>query len=214
MKNIELIIFDLDGTLVDSKKDIANAVNFTLKKLGLPEKSIEKISSYIGGGVEELIRKSLGNERTGILKKALSTFIAYYREHSTDQSRLYPNVSEVLEYFSNKRKALVTNRKVDLAADTLKTLGIRGYFENIIGGDDIGCMKPSSCPLDRTISKLNMDKNKTIIVGDMGIDVVAGKSAGIATCAVTYGIGKKEDIIKAGPDYIIDDIIKLKDIIN
>jgi len=214
MKYINLIIFDLDGTLVDSRDDIANAVNFTLKKIGLKEKSISEISSYIGTGIEDLIGKSLGNKQEVLLTNALSVFEKYYRKHSTDNSVLYPNVKEILEYFKNKRKVIVTNRNYGFALIALNKLGIYDYFEHVVGGDDIGCMKPSSCPLDRSMYRLNANKEEAIIVGDMDIDIVAGKRAGITTCGVTYGIGKKEDIIKAKPDFIIDDIIDLKNIIH
>jgi len=214
MKYIDLIIFDLDGTLVDSRDDIANAVNFTLKKIGLKEKSISEISSYIGTGIEDLIGKSLGNKQEVLLTRALSVFEKYYRKHSTDNSVLYPNVKEILEYFKNKRKMIVTNRNYEFALIVLNKLGIYDYFENVVGGDDIGCMKPSSCPLDISMNRLNTNKEEAIIVGDMDIDIVAGKKAGIITCGVTYGIGKKEDIIKAKPDFIIDDIINLKNIIH
>ena len=213
MKYIDLIIFDLDGTLVDSREDMANAVNFTLKQIGLREKNISEISSYIGKGIEDLIRGSLGNKQEALLKRALSIFVEYYRKHSTDTTVLYPNVKEILEYFKNKRKTIVTNRNYEFALTTLNKLGIRDYFEDIVGGDDIGCMKPSSCPLDRSMGRLNADKEKAIIVGDMDIDIVAGKKAGIITCGVTYGMGKKEDIIKAKPDFIIDNIVDLKSII-
>jgi phosphoglycolate phosphatase len=214
MKYIDLIIFDLDGTLVDSREDMANAVNFALKKIGLKEKSISEISSYIGKGIADLISGSLGNKQEALLKRALSVFEKYYRKHSTDNTVLYPNVKEILEYFNNKRKAIVTNRNYEFALIALNKLGIQDYFEDVIGGDDIGCMKPSSCPLDRSMNRLNANREKAIIVGDMDIDIVAGKTAGIITCGVTYGIGEKEDIIKAKPDFIIDDIIDLKSIIH
>ena len=214
MKYIDFIIFDLDGTLVDSRDDIANAVNFTLKKIGLKEKSISEITSYIGTGIEDLIGKSLGNKQEVLLTRALSVFEKYYRKHSTDNSVLYPNVKEILEYFKNKRKVIVTNRNYEFALIALNKLGIQDYFEHVIGGDDIGCMKPSSCPLDISMNRLNTNKEEAIIVGDMDIDIVAGKTAGIITCGVTYGIGEKEDIIKAKPDFIIDDIIDLKNIIH
>lgn len=213
MKYVDLIIFDLDGTLVDSRQDIANAVNFTLSYLGLKRKSKEEISSYIGGGVEDLIRKSLGHKGGLLLKKAQSNFERYYRRHSTDNSVLYPNVKEALEYFKAKRKVVVTNRKYEFSILALKALSICNFFEGVIGGDDLGCQKPSSCPLDKIIRDLDINREKTIIVGDMDIDISAGKKAGIATCGVTYGIGKKEDVIKARPDFIIDDVIRLKDII-
>ncbi len=213
MHCIDLIIFDLDGTLVDSKEAIAKGINFVLRELGLQEKDISAISSYIGTGVDDLISKSLGRAKENYFEKTKSLF-ENYRQHSPDNSRLYPGVKETLEYFKNKRKSIVTNRKYEFALPTLKNLGIYDYFEDILGADDIACKKPSSCPLDRAITKFNIHKEKTIIVGDMDIDILAGKSAGILTCAVTYGIGRREDILKANPDYIIDDLRKLKEIIN
>lgn len=214
MKYIDLIIFDLDGTLVDSRRDIATAVNFTLKNFGLKEKSRKEITSYIGRGVRDLVRKSLGAKKETLLEKALFVFEDYYRKHFADKSVLYPNVKEALEHFKNKKKVVITNRNHEFALLTLKALGIYEYFEHIAGGDDINCAKPSPCPLDKIIAELSVDKEKTIIVGDMDIDVLAGKGARITTCAVSYGIGKKENIIKAKPDFIIDDISKLKDIIE
>jgi phosphoglycolate phosphatase len=215
MLPVDLIIFDLDGTLIDSRQDIANAVNFSLNKVGRGEKTIAEISSYIGMGLDDLIRKSLGESKSHLFDKAKARFEEYYREHCTDNSVLYPQVRETLEYFRNKRKIIITNRNYEFARLALKATGISGYFEAIMGGDDIGCMKPSSCPLDKLMHKFNINnKQKAIIVGDMDIDVLTGRAAGIITCAVTYGIGRKEQIVKAKPDYIIDNLRQLKDIIN
>jgi len=213
MNSIKLIIFDLDGTLVDSTKDITNAVNFILRKIGLEEKSVQEITSYIGTGVKDLLRKSLGDKHSLFFKRAFSIFEDYFSKHSTDYSVLYPNVKEVLEHFKNKKKVIVSNRNRAFAVLSLRILGIYGYFEDVLGGDDVRCAKPDSYPLDKTIDKFKVDKSKAIIVGDMDLDVLAGKNAGILTCAVTYGLGKKEDLVKTKPDYIIDDIVKLKSII-
>ena len=214
MQYVKLIIFDLDGTLIDSRQDIANAVNFALRKVGLKEKGISEITSYIGTGVGDLILKSVGQEASPLFKQALFYFEGYYRQHFADNSILYPGAKEILSYFENKRKVVITNKNYEFAMLSLKQAGIYSYFEDILGGDDTSCMKPSSCPLDKSIHRLDINKEKTIIVGDMDIDILAGKSAGIITCAVTYGIGKIEDIVKANPDYIIDSLLQLKEIIN
>ena len=213
MKHVELIIFDLDGTLVDSKEAIARGVNFVLKKVGLQEKPKAEIISYIGTWLDNLIKKSLGPKQQALFEKAKFIF-ENYRQASPDSSLLYPGVKDILEHFKNKKKIIVTNRNYKFTLPTLKKLGIYDYFEDIIGGDDLTCLKPSGCPLDMAINRRKIDKDKIIIVGDMDIDILAGKEAGIATCAVTYGIGKKEDILKASPDFIIDKISELKNIIN
>jgi HAD superfamily hydrolase (TIGR01549 family) len=214
MRRVQLIIFDLDGTLVDSKKDIANSVNFTLRSLGLEEKDDSLISSYVGRGIEDLIKKSLGEKNSAYFSKALDIFIDYIKKHAVDNTVLYPGVRDILEYFKDKKKVIITNRKYEIADIVLKGVGISGYFNEVIGGDDLDCMKPNSCPLDKVIQRFNIAKTAAAIVGDMDIDVLTGKSAGVLTCAVTYGIGKRADIIKAKPDYIIDNIIDLKNIIS
>jgi len=213
-KYVELIIFDLDGTLVDSKRDIAFAVNFTLKKLGLAERQENEIDSFIGTGINDLIRKSLGEKNENYSDKALSIFSDYFTKHYADYSTLYKGVREILDYFGDKSKIVITNRNKSFALATLKKLGIKSHFGSITGGDDADCTKPSSCSLDKALTKLDIKNDQAIMVGDMDIDVYAGKKAGVATCAVTYGIGKTEDIKKARPDYLIDDISKLKDIIK
>lgn len=214
MIDIDLMIFDVDGTLIDSRKDIVKAVKFTLKKMDLKDKPFDEIVSYIGKGIGELLRRSIGEGHIDLLDKSLSIFGDYYREHSTDETRPYPNIIEILEYFKDKTKVVVTNRTQEFAKLTLGLLGIDKYFSEIIGGDDRTCIKPMARPLNNILEKFNMDKKKTIMIGDMDLDIFSGKSAGVYTCAVTYGIGKKDDIQKAKPDYIIDDLLQLKNIIK
>jgi len=214
MKEVDLIVFDLDGTLVDSCESISDAVNDMLMKLRLQKKPKEEIRGYIGTGVTDLIKKSLGEGHIDLLDKGLSIFAEYYNNHPTENSRLYPGAKEVLDYFKNKIKLIITNRNLDSARLILKKFGIYNYFEEIMGGDDPSCAKPNACPLNNVMSKLDINKDRAIMVGDMDIDVLAGKAAGITTCAVTYGIGKKEDIIKINPDYLIDNISRLKAIIS
>jgi 2-phosphoglycolate phosphatase len=214
MIEADTIFFDVDGTLVDSTTDIANAVNNALGVLKLPQLSKDRVASYIGTGVKDLFRKSVGAGNEGLIDKGVEIFSEYYAAHSTDKSVLYPHVRETLEHFKEKRKYIVTNRYAKFAEMTLKNLGIRSYFEGIFGGDDEGCLKPSACVLDSVISKFNIDKSRSLIVGDMAIDVETGKNAGIMTCWVTYGLGKAEDVKPLKPDFVIDDMMQLKNIIR
>lgn len=212
-RDIDLIIFDLDGTLVDSKEGIVSGINFALQKVGLQERSPAEIGAYIGTGVDDLVSKSLGPQNQGLFDQT-KTIFEDYRLDNPDNARLFPGVKQALEYFKQKRKVIITNRKRAFAAPTMKTLGIYDYFADIVGADDVSCMKPSPCPLDLAMARQKAQKQKTMIVGDMQWDILAGKNSGIATCAVSYGIGKREDIIKVSPDYIIDHILQLKEIIR
>jgi len=214
MKLIDLIVFDLDGTLVDSKDDVADAINFVLKELGLLERGRQEVISFIGRGREELIRSSLGEGNDHLVKEASKIFSEYYKEHCLDKTKLYPKTREILDYFANKTKIIVTNRNYESAIHLLKKLDIYSFFIDVIGGDDSNCKKPSTCVMQMVLDKYKTNKEKAIIVGDMDIDILTGKNIGICTCAVTYVIGDKESILKSKPDYVIDDIVKLKDIIK
>lgn len=214
MREIDLLIFDLDGTLVDSRTDIANAVNHTLRTLGLPEKSFPEIMSYIGKGLDYMLEKSLGEGDHHRLSQARDIFKGYYRDHFKDNTVLYPGVAQMLDFFEDKTKVVVSNKESNFARLTLRALGVEDHFADILGGDYGKCIKPDPCPLNETVQRFGVEKQKTMMVGDMDIDVLAGKQAQVATCAVTYGIGSREQIEAARPDYIIEDISKLKEIIH
>jgi phosphoglycolate phosphatase len=109
---------------------------------------------------------------------------------------------------------IVTNRRTELTEDTLKRIKIDLYFDKIIGGDDDNCLKPSPCPIEKGLSGFVVENEKVLMVGDMDLDILAGKRAGVYTCAVTYGIGTRKDIEKVKPDYLIDNIIQLKGLIE
>jgi phosphoglycolate phosphatase len=213
MLNIDSLIFDLDGTLIDSKEDIVKTVNFTLSQLGLNQKKPAEIISFIGTGADDLVKKSLGKENSHLFDKAVLIFKDFFKEHFLKENKLYPYAEEILEYFKHKNMYIVTNREKDTAEAALNNSGIYNYFKGIIGGEDVSCRKPSSCPLNKII-KSGLDRNKTIIIGDMDLDILSGKEAGILTCAAAYGIGERKDLLKAKPDYIIESLPELKKIIN
>jgi phosphoglycolate phosphatase len=215
MRAIELIIFDLDGTLVDSRKDIVNAANFMLESLGFNKKPFDEIVSYVGKGVKALIKNALGKNEDGLSDKALEIFKSYYIQHPADYAYLYPGVIETLKHFDRKKKAVITNRNHKSSETILEKMGIADYFEDIIGDDNTTCLKPSKCQFDKLFDKLSLrNRGKVIMVGDMDIDILAGRAAGVSTCAVTCGLGKRLDIERSMPDYIIDEMTQLKDIIK
>jgi phosphoglycolate phosphatase len=214
MRKVHTICFDLDGTLVDSSRDIADAVNFTLKRMGRDERPFREIHDLIGTGVRDLIRKSLDDPGdTRLVEKGIDIFSRRFGEHFADHTTIYPNVRKVLERFSDKTLVVTTNRRTVLTEGTLDKFGISGYFDRITGGDDDDCLKPSACPLRKALGGHEGGRG-AIMVGDMDVDIEAGKRAGMATCAVTYGIGSRADLERAEPDHMIDDIIQLMEIIR
>ena len=214
MAIIDTIFFDVDGTLVDARRDIANAMNYALESMGLPVLPVEKIISYVGTGVSHLISNCLGTDDAKLVEKGIRLYGEYYVAHAADEAFLYPHAVEILDYLKDKRKFILTNRYAAFADILLKALGVRKYFEEVIGGDDEGCLKPSACIIDRVVKTSGIDKSKALIVGDMSYDIMTGNNAGVKTCWVTYGLGNIGEIKDLRPDYIIEDLIELKDIIK
>ncbi len=214
IQEIDLIVFDLDGTLVDSRLDIAISVNHMLGSMGFAKKSYEEIVSLIGRGVKELIGDSLGDNNHERFDEGLSIFREHYLKHFLDNTYLYPHVKDVLEYFKSKKKVIITNKNKDVTLSTIDALGIDKYFDAIVGGDKENYLKPDPHYIIKCLKDFGIENERAIMVGDMYIDVQTGKNAKITTCAVTYGIGKREDFVKYNPDYIINDMIELKDIIK
>jgi phosphoglycolate phosphatase len=213
-QTINLIIFDLDGTLVDTKVDIANAINYSLTNVGLKAKNLETITSYIGEGLKNTVHRALDLKHDELLDKAVELFRGYYLEHPIDNACMYKGVNEFLEKTMHIRKAVVSNKDTDLCVKTLDMLGIGKYFDMVLGGDDPNCRKPDPCPLLKVMKHVSKKPSESMIVGDMDGDITAGKLAKIKTCGVTYGFGKIEDIRNSKPDYLIDSFIELNKLIN
>jgi phosphoglycolate phosphatase len=214
-RTIDLIIFDQDGTLVDSRIDIANAVNYALKVLGLPLLDIGTITGYVGEGVTRLIEKALRHFGEPLeIDNARLLFIEYYSSHLTNNTYLYPGVVETLEYFREKRKAVISNKMEALTRDLLKDLGVLNHFEIVLGGDSTERKKPFPDPVLRVLRDLGINSSRALMVGDSPTDIEAGKGAGVLTCGVTYGYRGKDEILKAGPDLLIGSLLELKGLIE
>ncbi len=212
MVEIDNIIFDIDGTLIDSRDDIVNAINYALSELGLQERPFDDIISYVGRGLEYLVEKSLGGKNNNDFDKVKDVFVNYYLSHCVDKSILFPSVKKILKYYKDKRKFVITNRIKESAEVVLDEFKIRNHFEDVIGGDK-QCIKPSVCIFEKLITRnTNIDRKKTIIIGDMDSDIIMGKDSGIKTCWVTYGLGK--DVINLNPNFVIDNLLELKNIIK
>jgi len=209
----ELLIFDLDGTLVDSKSDIALAVNLTLDDLGIPRRDPELIYGYIGGGVHNLILKSLTEENAGLLDKGVDIFWAFYKDHVLDTTNTYPGVMKMLELLSDKyRMAVVTNKPYDHTRSLLHGLDLDRYFVSIQGWKMGLPVKPDPALVQLALDESGVPKDRAVMIGDGTSDVLAARAAGIKSCAVGYGYGVKEKVMESSPDFYaeeVGDIVKL-----
>ena len=203
---MNLLIFDLDGTLVDSRLDIANAVNAMLVHLGRSELSNERVYQYVGNGAPVLVRRALGDDATDEVRRAgLAYFMDYYAAHDLDCTTLYPGVRESLDRFraAGKRMGVLTNKPSAMTSHILAGLGIAGYFFRAFGGDSFERKKPDPMGAEALMREAGVDRAQTIMVGDSGVDVATARNAGIACCGVTYGF-QPESLKDPAPDLLVD----------
>jgi len=211
---VDLLIFDFDGTLVDSRDDIVTSVNLTLSELGLPERKPGEITGFIGTGVKQLMADALGTKDPEKIKKAVEVYKDFYRSHMFDRTRPYPNAEETLKYFDKKKKAVISNKSVEFIKISLKKFAMEKYFIKISGGDNDKCRKPDPCPILDLMKQLEVSPKKAIIIGDSALDMQTGKAAGILTCGALYGIGRPDKIKALKPDFMIGDIGDLRNILE
>lgn len=203
-KSVRLVVFDLDGTLVDSKVDLANSVNYALRRFGFPALPNETVYSYVGNGASMLIQRSLGTDGRGILPRVLETFLAHYREHLLDTTVPYPGVRDSLKGQSGSfEMAVLTNKPIDMTKTILDGLSLSQHFIDVRGGDSFGSKKPHPEGLLRIMTERGAPPAETLMVGDSTNDVLAGQAAGVVTCGVTYGLGA-EGFAEHSPDFTID----------
>ncbi|MCH8041307.1 MAG: HAD-IA family hydrolase [Nitrospinae bacterium] len=200
-KPLELLIFDFDGTLIDSKDDIATSVNLTLGDLGLPLRSPEEIFSFVGDGVKRLLRLSVGEENLALYEEALRIFRRHYLSHCLDTTRFYPGMDRVIETLSGVKKAIATNKSMEYTLAIVEGLGLRSHFAAIESPADSSELKPDPGMLLRILSTLKISPEGAVLVGDSTNDVRAAKAAGIRACAVGYGYGDREKVTALEPDF-------------
>lgn len=208
---MQLVIFDLDGTLIDSKLDLAHAVNATRKWMGLSELPHELIYSYVGNGAPILVRRALGPEASAEeIDRALKYFLDYYREHMLDYTYLYEGVEETLEQLqaAGRQLAVLTNKPVRFSNEILKGLGIRDRFFQVYGGNSFEEKKPSPVGIHALLSEAGTSTARAIMVGDSAVDVQTARNAGIRSVGVTYGF-QPETLDAAPPDHLIDSFADL-----
>lgn len=207
MKSAELFVFDLDGTLIDSKTDLVNSVNATRASMDLDALSVETISSYVGDGAPTLIKRALPDASEAQLEEALRYFLAYYREHMLDATTLYPGVREALDelHGAGKAMAILTNKPVKFSVTLIERLGLRGHFFQIYGGNSFPDKKPHPGGLQALMAERAARPEQTVMIGDSAVDIRTARNAGAFACGVTWGF-QPETLLSAPPDLTIDDL--------
>jgi phosphoglycolate phosphatase len=197
----EVLLFDFDGTLIDSKVDIATAVNLTLGDLGLPLRSIEEIFGFVGDGVKRLLRLSVGEDNPDQYDKALEVFRGHYLEHCVQTTSWYPGIWEVLQHYKDRTKVIVTNKSLEYTLAIVDGLQARDLFQHVEAPRDTDELKPEPVMLERALAVLGADTKHTVMIGDSTNDVRAAQAAGIRACAVGYGYGNRERVSALQPDF-------------
>lgn len=211
LRGLRVFIFDLDGTLIDSKLDLARAVNATRAQFALPPLPHEQIHGYVGHGAATLIRRSLGEDTDEeAVERALQFFLAYYRAHMLDTTVAYPGVREGLAALAanDHTLAVLTNKPVRFSTDILRGLGLAHYFRCIYGGNSFARKKPDPMGVEIILKQAAATPREALVVGDSEIDVATGRNAGTWTCGVTYGLGSHR-LADSPPDLLIDSLTEL-----
>ncbi len=208
---VRLLVFDLDGTLVDSKVDLANSVNHALGEFGFPPVPHERIYSYVGDGATMLIRRAVGDGGNGVLPAVLDAFLADYRRRLLDTTLPYPGVMESLREWTGKfEMAILTNKPLDMTRVILSGLSLDPYFPVVLGGDSLDSKKPDPEGLLHIMKTRKAHPGETLMVGDSRNDVLAGRGAGVRSCGVTYGLGAG-GFEEHPPDFTVDRFPELFD---
>jgi phosphoglycolate phosphatase len=210
---VDLLIFDLDGTLIDSRLDLANSVNATRAHLGLPPLDNGRVVSYVGHGAPVLIRRALGELASEAeVQEALEFFLADYRRHALDCTTLYPGVLETLNrlHRAGKRLAVLSNKPADLSRTILEGLGAGACFFRICGGDSFEFRKPNPIGVEVLRNEAGVGRDGTMMVGDSSTDILTARNAGVPSCGVTYGF-QPESLADPAPDLLVDRMDELAD---
>jgi phosphoglycolate phosphatase len=208
-RRYDLLVFDLDGTLADTRQDLARSVNHALASLGRPPLGLETIVRYVGNGARRLLERALG-EAAGPeqVEAALASFLGHYRVNCLVDTRLYPGVHEALERLESRRLAVLSNKPLGPSRTILAGLGILKRFERVEGGDSVPAKKPEPGGLLGLLEAAGVSPERALMVGDSAVDVQTARAAGVPVAGVSYGF-RPEDFAAHPPDFLVHSLTEL-----
>ena len=209
----ELLIFDLDGTLADTRSDLTAAVNYMRHRFALPDLTVAQVTTMVGDGLEKLLERALPDAGVEERTRGAALFHEYYSQHLVDHTRLYPGIWEVLEQTAGVAKAVLSNKPDGYTRTILEKLGVAPYFTLVMGKQKGFPRKPDPASLLYILEQLNCSPDKALIVGDTKNDIQAGQAAGMKTCAACYGFRSKGQLMPYHPDYLIEEPLDLLDVV-
>lgn len=209
------VAFDLDGTLIDSRADLASSVNHVLRTMRLPELAPETLYGYVGEGARVLVERALGPEREARFDEGVALFMDYYGEHLLDATVPYPGMVDLLDAAAARGVALsvLTNKPIGLTRGILDGLALTPRLVGVIGGDSLPVRKPDPAGLDALRRVTGTPRERALLVGDSGIDVATARAGGVAFCGVGWGLSP-EALLAAGPERIVHDAVELLAVIE
>ncbi len=209
MQQCELMVFDLDGTLVDSGRDLIMAANFTRNALGMPAMDDREIIRLVGDGTDKLIERIIGPEFQFRQGEALDIFLAYYEGHLLDNTILYPGVREVLVFFKQKKKVIITNKRAMFARKITDHFAITAFFDGIVGIGKDALRKPDPRVLLPFLERFDIAPEEAVIVGDGVADLNLARNCGVKSCALLNGFTPREVLLSLKPDFTCEELPEL-----
>ena len=208
----KLVIYDLDGTLVDTREDIVRAAQHMVRTMNAPELSFDEVCGYVGWGLHDLVGKCLKSSDRKKIEEGAGIFREHYQAHMLDFSRLYPGAREVLDYFRGRAQAVITNKPNPFSEQILKALGVADYFLEIVPGNSPYPKKPDPKALFSVMEKAGSDARGTLFVGDSLIDIETGRNACVETVVMSHGFMAEQELRSGQPDFLIHSFLELMEL--
>ena len=221
-RRVRLLVFDLDGTLIDSRLDLIHSVNAMLRHIGRPELDGDIIASYVGDGAPALVRRALGDTDTddeALFRAAMEYFLGYYRVHKLDHTTVYEGIPEVLARLADssngapRQMAVLSNKPVNPSRLIVQALGLGDFFVCIYGGNSFTTKKPDPLGVQTILQETGVAANESLMIGDSSVDVLTGRNAGLWTCGVTYGFAP-HSLEEVPPDVLIENPRELGELLR